>query len=431
MAAYPHKIFDTRQNIRHSPGLSRHPVFQPLRIPTKDLLTISYRALLLSMVNTASLLKIVYRSLLAVTAHCEILDRTVAPYTPPGFPPSSTSSSSPTYYPAPASNDSIQLLVITVSGCTVTIDFNKNETILALKRLIYDKDGTPLNAQRLHCNGRQLDDDRSIHSYGLSNLDCIHVCLRLRGGFLTTADRTKTQSNPSPPRPESQRCAAKWRSKQDMLTPIHSTVYEYELGAATIHRQIFPSVAELKDTAARHLSSKDVKKKGRITDHFSLAPGLAAARLEQKHVAEAIEKQIKAGGVGTVPIEKEDNVGCFVFKNYNSLAPWGEQRKVHDLNKLLKLYDADCALGVELQVQWDLARKEDRDLRLDRMLLPGKDKRAITSHNVHEKFNRSQYGGTSIATFDRLSQFVQSSGTDPHVLGRWSWMQVGAGQVST
>jgi hypothetical protein len=72
-------------------------------------------------------------------------------------------------------------------------------------------------------------------------------------------------------------------------------------------------VAELKDTAARHLSSKEVKKKGLITDHFSLAPGLAAARLEQKHVAEAIEKQINAGGVGMVPIEKEDNVGHFVF----------------------------------------------------------------------------------------------------------------------
>jgi hypothetical protein len=55
----------------------------------------------------------------------------------------------------------------------------------------------------------------------------------------------------------------------------------------------------------------------------------------------------------------------------------------------------------------------------------------VVGFNKHENFHRSQYGGTSIATFDRLLQFVQGSGTDPHGLGRWSWIQVGAGEVST
>jgi hypothetical protein len=112
-------------------------------------------------------------------------------------------------------------------------------------------------------------------------------------------------------------------------------VHEYELGVDTIDRQIFPSVAKLKSATARHLASKALLLV--LPLHMSL---------EQKHVAEAMEKQIKAGSVGMVPIEKEDNVGHFFFENYNSLSPWGDQKKVHDLNKLLKSYDADCALGV-------------------------------------------------------------------------------------
>ena len=259
------------------------------------------------------------------------------------------------------------------------------------------------------------------------------MSLGLRGGSSTPVPTTRTEirSHINSPRPESQRRAAKWRERIESRTPTQDALYEYQLGLATIDRPVFPSVSELKEKSNNHMNSKEVKKKGLITDHFGLAKGIAAARLEQRHVVEAMEKQVKEGSVGFVPTEKEDNVGRFVFENYNSLSPWGDRRKVHELNRLLKLYSADCALGVELQVQWDLARKEDSNLRLDRLLLPGQDKRAVTSHNVHERFSRSQHGGTSIATFDRLSQFVHSTGSDPHGLGRWSWMQVGAGQVST
>jgi hypothetical protein len=91
----------------------------------------------------------------------------------------------------------------------------------------------------------------------------------------------------------------------------------------------------------------------------------------------------------------------------------------------------DCLLGNEVQVQWDLALAVDRSLSLDRLLLPGSTKRVATGHNIHEHFHRSQYSGTCVATFDRLSQFVQSTGSDPHGLGPYSWVQVGAGTVST
>ena len=335
--------------------------------------------------------------------------------------------------PVTASADPFQLLVKTISGRTITIDTTSVASALQVKQAIQEKDGTPATLQRLRFNGRYLDDDTIITTCGISNHDCIHVSLSLRGG--STAPRLLTPDtnrvSHSSPRPESQRRAARWRERVNNETPIRNALYEYELGLATVDRPVFPTVSELKEKANKHLNSKEVKRKGLITDHFCLAKGIAAARLEQKHVMEALEKQVKEGSVGFVPTEKEDNIGRFVFENYNSLSPWGDRQKIHDLNKLLKFHNADCALGVELQVQWDVARQEESGLRLDRLLLPGQDKRAVTSHNLHERFCRSQHGGTSIATFDRLSQFVHSTGSDPHGLGRWSWMQVGAGQVST
>lgn len=132
--------------------------------------------------------------------------------------------------------------------------------------------------------------------------------------------------------------------------------------------------------------------------------------------------------MGYVPEQKDDHTCRFVFENYNSLSFWNSQHKIHHLNKMLRQFDADCALGVELQVQWDMA---DTNLRLDKILMPGQQKRVAIGYNRHEKISRSQHGGTSIATFDRLSQFVQESGSDPHGLGRWSWMKVSSGSLTT
>jgi hypothetical protein len=104
---------------------------------------------------------------------------------------------------------------------------------------------------------------------------------------------------------------------------------------------------------------------------------------------------------------------------------------VRDLNAILRRYNADLSLGAEVQVQWNLAQKEDKQLRLDKLLLPGVETRSVVGFNKHEDFNRSQYGGTSVSSIGRANQFVQSSGSDPHNLGRWCWIQLAAGSTST
>ena len=174
--------------------------------------------------------------------------------------------------------------------------------------------------------------------------------------------------------------------------------------------------------------SSDVNKKPTLRYHFQLAKEIATARQTQRAISKGALQQLKTGGVGHVPADKGDETARFLFENFNSLAPWKNLHKYHRLNQLIRHFDADFALGVELQVQW---QECDRSLRLEKHLNPGRPKRVVYGFNEHENFGRCQYGGTCATSIGRLAQFVHSTGVDPHHLGRWSWLQVGSGSVST
>ena len=193
-------------------------------------------------------------------------------------------------------------------------------------------------------------------------------------------------------------------------------------------RRRIPTIEELRDAGYKEQRGNKVDKSAMKRERFLLATKMVAAQNETRSAAARIKEQWTKGAVGYVPEVKDDRVCRFVFENYNSLSFWHSQHKIHHLNKLLRQFDADCALGVELQVQWDMA---DTNLRLDKLLMPGQQKRVAVGYNRHEAFSRSQHGGVSLATFDRLSQFVMESGSDPHGLGRWVWMKISSGSLVT
>lgn len=75
-------------------------------------------------------------------------------------------------------NFSGQYFIRTLSGKSIALDLDYNDTILKVKQIIYDKEGIPPEKQRLIFAGKQLKDDRTIWDYQIRSESTIHLALK-------------------------------------------------------------------------------------------------------------------------------------------------------------------------------------------------------------------------------------------------------------
>lgn len=80
--------------------------------------------------------------------------------------------------------------VRTLTGKTITLELEPDETVESLKSKIRDKEGIPPEQQRLIFGARQLDPLKAVSDYDIDEGSTLSLVLRLRGGWSARIEKS-------------------------------------------------------------------------------------------------------------------------------------------------------------------------------------------------------------------------------------------------